>query len=636
MLTSILPLELIFHIASYLSPKDKLRCILVARSWRNIFQDSLWETMEISHQKILDSVCHLPLSNQNVYKRHGQLVRKLCIQEDVVTTAQNISTLQDCFWNIRSLYVQRDCLSETCFGDNVNWSPWKSLTELDLELDYLTVQTPEKKILNILSHLPRLVRLNLAQFWQGRTIAFSVQDLETLHAHLPDLAQLSLKVDFAQFSTKDLLQSTSLKPAKRVKELTIHSRITDHRWFYYFTRKYSGLTTLKWMTRGVKKIQDDHHSEAASMLSVLPCAFAHLKTVDISACGDPRRSYLIFRDLFCALKVPIKQLTYNVSSSLDEHELIERIVQLSTNSYSDTLERLTIGNSMLRQRPFSVVTALNRSPRLVHFDFSSPNSLVELDVVLDRCPSLKTLCISQGSLSTKPSPPITPVSLQHGLRLIDLNGVKVKSSALSYLSSRCRSLNYMHLKNTSIYGQISEKTRNLCIDMSFSRFELLRIHAIKVYSNSDLTSTDPSIELITLARSAPTPPPRKKARSSSTSSFPLSLYRKGTHVQNWLHSDCEIELAIGGACSMQMLDKQDIDHACVSLIDRPYNKEDQGKMVNNSLRRINTSGTSGRSNPTWPKSLCLGYSTLKCGIIEVYEIDSIKSHTDCFWKNLKN
>ncbi|KAI9014491.1 hypothetical protein CLU79DRAFT_766966 [Phycomyces nitens] len=620
MLPSLLPLELICHIATFLSPKDKLSCVLVSRSWRNVFQDSLWQTMEISQQKTLNSICSMSQSAQSVYKRHGQLVRKLCLQGDTVATAKNISTLQDCFGNLRSLYIQRDCLSDACFGDNINWSPWKSLTELDLELDDLAIETPEKSVLSILSHLPRLVRLNLGQFWQGRTISFSMEDIETLHDHLPYLSYLSLKVDLADFSAQDLLESTAVVPAKRLRELTIHSRVTDRRWFYYFARKYSRLTTFKWMTRGAKKIEDDHHSEAAAMLSVLPCAFPYLKTVDITACGDPRRSYLIFRDLFCALRVPIKELTYNVVSPFDEHELFEKIVQLCTNSYTETLERLTIGNSMTRQRPFSVLKSFHRLPRLVHLDFSSPNSHVDLDGILDRCQSLKTMCVGQGSLSTKPSS-LSPTP--HGLRLIEFNKMKIKSSALSYLSSRCRRLNYMYLRNSSIYGQISEKSRNLAIDMSFTRFELLRIQAIKVYSNSDLTSTDPSIDLITLARSAPTPPPRKGSKPSA--SFPLSFYSKGTHVQNWLHSDCKIELAVGGACLMQTLEKQDIDHACVSLMDRPYNK-DLDKDRTRSPQETND----------WPKSLCLGYATLRCGIIDAYEIDSIKPPTDCFWKNLKN
>ncbi|KAL0095259.1 hypothetical protein F4703DRAFT_1823389 [Phycomyces blakesleeanus] len=603
MLASELPFEILSHIASFIAPDKNFDYTVVCRAWKIPFQESMWSRMNIYTRKKLEDACNTPASNQSYYKIHGHLVRELTLSKRLQTSDRQLRILQDLFPSLRSLYIYEESVDNIEFGVMADWSIWRSLTHLKICVEGFEIEVNVKKFLELLSFLPCLKRLEYVKALCGLSSLFKIDDFETLHRHLPQLTYLSTAMDLDNISPNDIQTITNSNPASALTTAEIRVDHMDIRWLWYFAQKYPNIRTLEWKIINTGFDTSVSPDEVISLFPSLTFAFPHLNKVVMKGESEKVSMHLAFWDLVYQFRAPIKHLVYYLAGRRNIPELLEQIIKKCMK----TLLLLCWAEMC---DPLIIPNALGICTHLQSLNLEVRRSSIALDVILDNCSLLKKLKLTSQRVSIQPDASNSPKL--HGLRFLELRMATIKSTLFQYISSRCRSLNYMRLASINIFGPLLPKTGSLNLDMPHTCFERLELNCVVFCASHDDWSIEMPINFMAL---------------SQTNSTPCDKNTPSQLV--WFH------LHRPSRCGHQR-DQIRILKKAEAKYSRKYFRAFERKTVKNpdSQNGVRRSYHGQVLKHLWKKDLPLGYARLNCKYSRNFVVDTSMSYINVLWDSI--
>ncbi|OAD72474.1 hypothetical protein PHYBLDRAFT_78086 [Phycomyces blakesleeanus NRRL 1555(-)] len=251
-----------------------------------------------------------------------------------------------------------------------------------------------------------------------------------------------------------------------------------------------------------------------------------------------------------------------------------------------------------------VTPKLSHCPRLVDLEIKCCGVSIALDNVLDNCTALRRLSFCNGLLYINPETNERPI--QHGLRTLELDTVTTKSFVFNYISSRCRDLEYMALIQTQIYESVSEKTKGLHINMSYTNFKKLYLDHVLFYLSDDFMNMNITIKLVLLSQLTDPRKTNKDPEHGNVESF-------ATHIA-WFHlSDALKNNTSLNSLDITQLSEEDGYDITRQFLDfqlkRNYNSQEAKTFIREQT-----------SVHPWKKDICEGCVEFTCGRINEYRI----------------
>ncbi|KAI9023580.1 hypothetical protein CLU79DRAFT_127352 [Phycomyces nitens] len=455
MLASELPIEIVHCIANCLEPRDKTQCCLVNNTWLPVFQESLFETITIYNYTNFAELVGISSLSSTPLQRYGHNTRALRISKKTGIDDQQLSSLQKAFPSIKRLEWDRNNCDNDLFTDNCGWHLWGSLVDLKIAANQHDSDQSECTFYSILPHLGRLERL---EFRYEKDVLFgghSLASIEILNDQLPRLTLMSPGARLDSVTLEEILSIRNIKPMPRLKTLDVIINLSAYEWLYYIALKYPNLTTLKTIVFS-QAMPMDQNCEAAKMFGSLSSPLRHLKDIDVKVDIGSEDVYIEFLNKLSLCNIPIKTMSIVLTQA----------------------------------------RSLEYYPNLVDLSISTKYANVDVDILLDKCPSLKTFCITWGTLRL--SPGVSPLT-RHGLTSLSLYISSATIDILQYISLCCRNLKNMKLDCVVITRSVLEHAQSNCIDMSSTHFTKLSIgglrisdsvnfKAINIFSLSSLTN----------------------------------------------------------------------------------------------------------------------------------------------------
>ncbi|KAL0085700.1 hypothetical protein J3Q64DRAFT_1108078 [Phycomyces blakesleeanus] len=481
MLASELPFEITLLVANFLQPRDKVQSCLVCKAWLPAFQESLFETLfiqsEASANKLMDSIN----SSISPLQRYGHKTRTLNIGKNTSLGDQQLYTLQQhlpYLENFRWYSASVKLLRSIDFG---GWNLWaESLTNLEITVKFCIHTELPRTFTLIRSNLCRLKRL---KFYTAYTTLFTYtfDDFELLNDQLPELTYMSLSAQFKEMSPAELLKVNKVEPRPYFKTLEIVIKNTTYEWLYYIAIKYPNISTLPRFDFS-RSIADMQTSQAPKMFAELLYPFQHLANISVHANTPSEQIYLNFINQLCLFNVPIKAIDLNIHDSSSNNISSNNILE-STKIFANTLEKIKIIYLQEDILHLSFSEKLEYYPRLVDLNIYISNATVMLDILLEKCPALKTLTITDGFLTFRSDFPL--FSMEYGLSDLSLSFMSISASTLNNISISCKNLSSMHLEFVDITGPRQKHAVENCIDMSSTHFTKLYIESTQFINTLD-------------------------------------------------------------------------------------------------------------------------------------------------------
>ncbi|KAI9027460.1 hypothetical protein CLU79DRAFT_739298 [Phycomyces nitens] len=635
-----LPFEILHIISSYISRQDILHCLTVCKSWQAPFEDALWETIEIDGYAKMVAICDDSTPISAVYQKNGYRVRKLTLTGHMWIVNEELCTIQKYFQELKHLNIRPNALSWYDFGKTANWDSWRSLARLEINMTELTGGDKEHEILEMLSCLPYLRHLYLDDDLPLKREHFTWVAIERIHIYLPLLEYFEMRSPLVSIPQHDLPEIQHITPANSLTTVKISYRTIDLGWLYYCAIKYPNIHTFGWKLKQDQNniiyqdtfydlSDEEDQTENApvqlgsaqaeqktviSMFSGLNCFFPCLKTVELSEKPRSEWEHIVFWKLIRQFGALLKCVDYDFDNTHISKEKSEMIMNEYTLSCSKTLEALRL-RAEFATLPFILDIHTNpiypnTYPCLVDLHLSLLNKEIELDLILDHCPVLRWLYLSAHPIIQSTGSMGNPAT--HGLERIKIEDAKVDWSIFNYLSFRCRSLSHMSLFDVTVCGLISQDTGNLCLDMSHTKFEDLKLLNVDFYSLEDVyTDEFAHINQIISFISF------EQTESAKTKSFiqpPNTSERHTLYPEPiWLHN-------------------------CLSSIDKPYQKlweleRHQIKFAQDYFQSFHSKDRNPAPKDTlstaydqeewncWKLDLCRGYVTLRCAYSRKHLVD---------------
>ncbi|KAL0088433.1 hypothetical protein F4703DRAFT_1846110, partial [Phycomyces blakesleeanus] len=539
MLVSELPFEILANIAAFSSQETKLQCTVICKAWQIPFQDSLWDTVKITDNKddgnsVLDRITDL----SKLYKKNGHRVRSLILYMDSYICGSQLQTAQEYFQRIKHLSIQQKTLHWRVSGNFTNWRAWRSLTHLEIEISKLNHGRKMDKTFEILSFLPQLTSLHIIDSGQTSQYRFTWRTMDFLHGCLPRLQTLQTKIPLIDIPIHQIKQMTNIVPAETITKVNLSLKYSSFGWVYYSNLKYPNIHTLGLLTRRQmddyeedsmsnsrlsndedmsdddndmiysdddgdqdtseddiedENISDDEISDytledVTKMFSTLPYFFPSLKKLEMNKNLMSKGEHDLFWKLIRKFGVSLKYLNHKCCSILMDMHNPETTVIDYVEAFSLNIETLyyQVDPNPMMQQP-----NMTAHPMLIHYylyltelNIRLYTEDMALDVLLNHCYSLKRLFLSVNELTICEDAAyrLDP----HNLERLELYGVKARTSLFNYLSVRCENLTHMVFCNVRIFGPISQETGNICLDMRYTRFKVLRLGNVRFYSERDL------------------------------------------------------------------------------------------------------------------------------------------------------
>ncbi|KAL0094191.1 hypothetical protein F4703DRAFT_1817087 [Phycomyces blakesleeanus] len=414
---------------------------------------------------------------ERIYGYRRAYVRELNISTANFSDEKDLLTLQQRFPNLQRLFIDEGCLGGIRIGNISNWNLWGTLTKLNINLSQVTNPDVKTELLKILKSLPHLDHLESVCIRNCESISFTLDEFAELNSCVHELNTLILSATCLPLSPTDVARIPTLNQQSKVKMITFYGTLFDSRWICYFARKYPNLEKLAWISIDQVETLDLHQEETISILKSLPNVFQHLSHISIRTTGSTEQQHLIYWNILSQFNIPIKGLTHIFSPPIINIELLQSIVQSSTQSFSSTIETLTLQRD---ERGFEIqemTTTIVGCPHLVDLNIHICGSAVSVNVILDRFPALKRLDVFNGIMIN--SGHLNNQSLDHGLRMVKASKGSLNVSAFSYLSFNCKYLEYIYLDGMIVFGPMDEESGKVELDMSWSNIHLLRLYDIR-------------------------------------------------------------------------------------------------------------------------------------------------------------
>ncbi|KAL0077865.1 hypothetical protein F4703DRAFT_1881631 [Phycomyces blakesleeanus] len=556
MLASELPFEIILCIARFLPIESKRCCANVCKSWKAPFKSMLWDSITIKNTKEMKNICDPAHSRHKPFKSNGKRTRSLTLDRDVTTSHVQFTHLQKLLPNIRCLYIEHLCLSIPDLG-KLNWKPWKSLTVLGLKLAQMESPGEKDRLLELLSFLPCLVKLDLAETCMPWGKNRGPNNLDKLHSYLPRLSSLSIYVNHTDFDDDDYDPTAMIEPAINLTELNVTGPGIHLLW--YIIRKYPNLRSLKTLSLEKGYNSNFDPQKLIYALGTLSHGFSFLRNIGIATKTSTKYHLEIWKQI-SLLNIKLRNIGLDLGrgdryKEEDSETTFYRIV----TPHANIVESLCINmkDEFMSPRIFMPLYSLQCYPCLVSLYLEIHNASYCLDVILNSCPELRTLSFSNAWLYISPGGSANDP--KHGLKHIDLMLVDVYTSVLGYLSYRCRDLEHMSLDSAIIFDTFSKGPEKLCIDMSYTCFKYLLIRCIGFGKpRSDLYKKG-DVSIMVLSESTIDPQLKNKKRSKAIVNN--NALSKAPIKNTWYYISYAEETSGGTFSFMWKLRKHEIEFA---------------------------------------------------------------------------
>ncbi|KAL0081485.1 hypothetical protein F4703DRAFT_1867146 [Phycomyces blakesleeanus] len=478
MLTNVLPFEILGIISTFISTDDILVCTTVCKAWNAPFKDTLWETVNIKTNERLKAICTVSHTEKNIYQANGNRVQTLSFRKMIRMNDSQLHTIQTYFQRVKNVHMPLGSLTKEDFGLTADWSLWKSLINLEIFMPALTLDNQKEELLNILSFLPCLKRLDLAQEYSYRVQPYTWETLESIHEYLSQLEHLRLHLFLHPIPTKDVLLIKDVIPATHMASAEFLGHNMDHEWLFYFAMKYPNIQTLN--AKAIYKNQLEEYTQNDETIDTVPEVsqqFSRIKKVTLRQEAIQGLHYDAFWRLFHELVRSVKSLEYNLQLKDAVSGQQKDTVRDAICFRSETLEKLILRVKSRFSIPSILFTNLGICPRLVDLTMEVSNAAIEFDVLLDNCALLNKVRFRDQRivLSSDPSKPV----VHHGLQSIELYMSSIDADVFKYTSSRCWHLSELRLQTVRVPVSIAPETGVFCIDMSYTHFDVLNLEGVK-------------------------------------------------------------------------------------------------------------------------------------------------------------
>ncbi|KAL0077789.1 hypothetical protein J3Q64DRAFT_1835906 [Phycomyces blakesleeanus] len=602
-----LPFEILSHIAIYVLNDDKPACMMTCKRWKIPFQESVWKTIEIDSFEKLEEICTIANNSTSrlpPYDLTTEIIRihRPCNIRELQKT-QAFRTFQ----NLKHLDIGAISYELADFGFTRYVPDSTSLVSLKLKIKAIDGIISTPITIGILGHMPNLQKIDIYPELSIYKIQFKLHQFNHLHTLLPKLTAIKLSLSFHWIHPKAVPSIPQTDPAPSVTTLDLEIIDWDHIWLYYFSFKYPNLRTLRWKTSRSEYEQTakEYTMEKIELLRSITKAFTCLETIDFFTESSTEWAHAIFWEILCRLNSPVKRLKYSIRNYSCEARFLEGVIEQFTNSFSRTLETLSVVGNLLSFDIKNIVTPkLSHCPRLVDLEIKCCGVSIALDNVLDNCTALRRLSFCNGLLYINPETNERPI--QHGLRTLELDTVTTKSFVFNYISSRCRDLEYMALIQTQIYESVSEKTKGLHINMSYTNFKKLYLDHVLFYLSDDFMNMNITIKLVLLSQLTDPRKTNKDPEHGNVESF-------ATHIA-WFHlSDALKNNTSLNSLDITQLSEEDGYDITRQFLDfqlkRNYNSQEAKTFIREQT-----------SVHPWKKDICEGCVEFTCGRINEYRI----------------
>ncbi|KAI9014489.1 hypothetical protein CLU79DRAFT_766959 [Phycomyces nitens] len=478
MMASELPFDILRCIGYHLQNKEIAQCCLVCKKWVSPFQECLFEQISIHNYTQFAEAVDISSPTNNLIKRYGHKTRKLSISPGTEIDGQQLWCLQQELPYIQQFtwsgaYLDKDLSLDT------GWNMWKYLTDLEINAKNYYTDMAKDAFYSILPHLHILKRLTFQpDLYEHVVFGHSMQELELLNEQLDRLDYMLLGAQPMDISPQELSSIKDVKPMPCLKTFDAIIDICPYEWLYYIAVKYPNISTLK--TVELSGTANDQSFEAAKMFELLPFPFQHLQVIHITVNQSYAQLYLNFCSQLQRVDCQIKELDITLANTMDDIAIFQDVL-VSAKSFLKTLQKLTIRSSWI-DKLYWLFTKRLHTCNLVELDIWVEHTKVAMDVLLDKCPSLKIFKIAAGSIFIRSATPT--VSADHGLENLSLNVMSVPVNALNHISFCCKKLESLRLECVNIMGSQSESISTDCIDLSSTHITELYIDNIRFYEHS--------------------------------------------------------------------------------------------------------------------------------------------------------
>ncbi|KAL0077831.1 hypothetical protein F4703DRAFT_1881476 [Phycomyces blakesleeanus] len=542
MLASEFPFEILSQIADFLFNKDKASCALTCKRWKTPFQETLWKSIDVSSTKELEEICATVNNSMINHRQFYHLVQALRFTGYCTIDWLQSDTFRT-FPNLKHLDIQYVYSKYSSMNFPSSYPPLDSLVSIKLQIHAVVQEIPTKDLLDLLKTMPRLRKLDVCVYSSVYSFRITPSNLNTLHEYLPHLTSITLRLALADISQDSVQTDLNITPILSVTTLDLDILDWDHLWLYYLSYKYPNVHTLRWKTSCASSgwIVKGYKELKGSPLRSIKAAFPHLDTFDFYTEDRTAWSHAILWELLCPSKAPIKKLKYTIK-------------KCSCSA-----------------------------------------------IYMDNCISLRRLCFHNGRLFIGPE--IHGELIKHGLQSLKLDSVVASGPVFDYLSFRCRSLEFMDLARAQICGSVSDKTKRLYIDMSYTSFKVLRLDHIQLYSSDKLMDKSTAINFLSLSQSTG---PRLSGKRQQ-------IQNDGPAVGHptWFHTFYELDYAFDFAPKIRQLTEQEV------LIATEYYQSSRFR-ESNSAQEVERTFNGQVFKDDWINDLFIGYAELRYCNMENY------------------
>ncbi|KAL0073780.1 hypothetical protein J3Q64DRAFT_1780275 [Phycomyces blakesleeanus] len=477
MVASELPFEITRRIADFLQPRDKIQCCFVCKAWLPAIQESLLETIVINDYGKFAKSVGLSGSTSNFLQRYGHSSRKLHIGQYAQIFGEELLALQRCLPHIQYFKWSTANIDEYTFIDHSGWKLWEFLTDLEVKVWVYVPHTAPSLFYSLFSKIRPLRRLEFKYMFNTGLYKHTVGEFDALNNSLPELTRMALGAQLLSITLHELSMIKNVKPLQCLKSLEVNLINSTYEWLYYIAIKFPNISILKTIIFA-SNTASEQSLEVAKMFARIPYPFQQLEEINVRVELGSEQIFIDFVKQLYLFKAPIKTLCLSLGGSV-QMSAFSRDVFESRNIFSSTLEKVTIKASSLTLIFWAYTDNLEHFPHLVDLNIQVEDSTSEIDILLDRCPSLKTFRFDSGTLRRRLFDRVTSeFSTNHGLRELTLTSTHIVTDTLNYISHRCKKLKSMFLENVYVAKPKSEDTKTNCIDMSSTSFIHLSIGSV--------------------------------------------------------------------------------------------------------------------------------------------------------------
>ncbi|KAI9028299.1 hypothetical protein CLU79DRAFT_559809 [Phycomyces nitens] len=480
MSVSQLPFEVLLRIANLLPIEEKLSCTTVCKAWKPLFQESLWNSLYIQNQRILENICDDSAPKHRIYQKNGSRVREIYVPKELAISKDQILTIQQMFQNIDILCAPLRVLKDSTLESFTGLYLWESLRSLEVTIDKLDSQTERMpSFLKAISYLPHLTWLKLLDNSAISLLVYSINDLEELHSNLPQLKHLFLNGKVSAITADDIKIFSHLTPAKYLAIAKLDLIDMDIAWIFYFLSKYSNIKTLHWSITKSLVAQEDFLDYINNQINSFRVPLKYLNKLTVQNTWEDEESYEYLYKAISNQKPQLRQIEY---CKYITHYTEIQLYLLSDNlqsillSFGSTLEIVSITTNADFSDMTGIIKALGGCPNLIDLCLNLSNSCIAVDIILDHCIGLKKLKLLGKTVVIYSNVPekATP----HGLYLIEFSRTIISTDIFYYISFRCRSLKCMRLNYMNVFGLITKSSKSIIVDMPYTDFDILLLNGV--------------------------------------------------------------------------------------------------------------------------------------------------------------